>query len=96
MTEPASGADIEDDRMRLRTVETILKEYGDHYILNGTNVWPSNAGIASHYIVVATVDPKLEDKGSCIIVVEKDTPGLSFGKIERKMGMPEDQYGCYI
>jgi alkylation response protein AidB-like acyl-CoA dehydrogenase len=41
--------------------------------------------------VVATVDPKLEDKGSCVIVVEKDTPGLSFGKIERKMGMPEDQ-----
>jgi len=91
MTEPASGADIEDDRMRLRTVKTIVREDGDHYIINGTKVWPSNAGIASHYIVIATVDPKLEDKGSCIIVVEKDTPGLSFGKIERKMGMPEDQ-----
>jgi alkylation response protein AidB-like acyl-CoA dehydrogenase len=91
MTEPASGADIEDDRMRLRTVKTILREDGDDYILNGTKVWPSNAGIASHYIVVATVDPKLEDKGSGIIVVEKDTPGLSFGKIERKMGMAEDQ-----
>jgi len=91
MTEPASGADIEDDRMRLRTVKTIVREDGDHYIINGTKAWPSNAGIASHYIVIATIDPKLEDKGSCIIVVEKDTPGLSFGKIERKMGMPEDQ-----
>ncbi len=91
MTEPASGADIEDDRMKLRTVKTIVREDGDYYIINGTKVWPSNAGIASHYIVIATVDPKLEDKGSCIIVVEKDTPGLSFGKIERKMGMPEDQ-----
>ncbi len=91
MTEPASDADIEDSRMRLRTVKTIIKEDGDDYIINGVKIWPSNAGIASHYVVIATTDPKLEDKGSCIIVVEKDTPGLSFGKIERKMGMPEDQ-----
>ena len=91
MTEPASGADIEDSRMRLRTVKTIIKEDGDDYILNGVKIWPSNAGIASHYIVIATTDPKLEDRGSAIIVVEKDTPGLSFGKIERKMGMHEDQ-----
>lgn len=91
MTEPASGADIEDSRMRLRTVKTIIKEDGDDYIINGVKIWPSNAGIASHYVVIATTDPKLEDKGSAIIVVEKDTPGLSFGKIERKMGMPEDQ-----
>lgn len=91
MTEPASGADIEDSRMRLRTVKTIIKEDGDDYIINGVKIWPSNAGIASHYVVIATTDPKLEDKGSCIIIVEKDTLGLSFGKIERKMGMPEDQ-----
>jgi len=91
MTEPASGADIEDSRMRLRTVKTIIREDGDDYIVNGVKVWPSNAGIASHYVVIATTDPKLEDKGSAIIVVEKDTPGLSFGKIERKMGMHEDQ-----
>jgi butyryl-CoA dehydrogenase len=91
MTEPASGADIEDSRMRLRTVKTIITEDGEDYIVNGVKIWPSNAGIASHYIVIATTDPKLEDKGSAIIVVEKDTPGLSFGKIERKMGMHEDQ-----
>jgi len=91
MTEPASGADIEDSRMRLRTVKTIIKEDGDDYIINGVKIWPSNAGIASHYVVIATTDPKLEDKGSAISVVEKDTLGLSFGKIERKMGMPEDQ-----
>jgi butyryl-CoA dehydrogenase len=91
MTEPPSGADIEDDRMRLRTVRTIIKEEGDHYIINGVKAWPSNAGIASHYIVVATIAPELEDRGSAILVAEKDTPGLSFGKIERKMGMAEDQ-----
>lgn len=91
MTEPASGADIEDPRMKLRTVKTIVTEDGDHYIINGVKMWPSNAGIASHYVVIATTDPKEEEKGSCILVVEEGTPGLSFGKIERKMGMPEDQ-----
>lgn len=91
MTEPASGADIEDPRMHLRTLRTVVKEDVDSYVIKGVKVWPSNAGIASHYVVVATTDPKLEEEGSCIIVVEKDTPGLSFGKIERKMGMAEDQ-----
>lgn len=91
MTEPASGADIEDPRMRLRTVKTMVKEEADHYAIDGVKIWPSNAGIASHYVAVGTIDPGLEDKGSCILVVEKDTPGLSFSKIERKMGMHEDQ-----
>jgi len=90
MTEPASGADIEDERLRLRTVRTIVKEDGDSYVINGMKIWPSNAGVASHYVVIGTTDPKLEDKGGCVLVVEKGTPGLSFGKIERKMGMPED------
>ncbi|MDO9515977.1 MAG: acyl-CoA dehydrogenase family protein, partial [Syntrophales bacterium] len=91
MTEPASGADIEDPRMRLRTVKTIVTEDAGHYVINGVKIWPSNAGIASHYVVIATTDPKEEENGSCIFVVEDGTPGLSFGKIERKMGMPEDQ-----
>jgi len=91
MTEPASGADIEDPRMKLRTVKTIVREEGDEYVISGVKMWPSNAGIASHYVVVATTDPKKEEEGSCILVVEDGTPGLSFGKIERKMGMPEDQ-----
>ncbi len=91
MTEPASGADIEDPRMKLKTVKTIVREDGDEYVINGVKIWPSNAGIASHYVVVATTNREKEEEGSCILVVEAGTPGLSFGKIERKMGMPEDQ-----
>ena len=91
MTEPASGADIEDPRMKLRTVKTIVREEGDSYVINGVKMWPSNAGIASHYVVIASTDPGKEEKGSCMFVVEDKTEGLSFGKIERKMGMPEDQ-----
>ena len=91
MTEPPSGADIEDPRMKLRTCRTIVKEEGDELIINGTKIWPSNAGIAYLYVVVCTIDPKLGEEGSCLVVVEKDRTGLSFGKPEPKMGMHADR-----
>ena len=91
MTEPASGADMEDPRMELRTCRTIVREDGDDLIVNGIKSWPSNAGIAYLYVVVATTDPKLGEEGSCLVVVEKDREGLSFGKPEPKMGMHADR-----
>jgi alkylation response protein AidB-like acyl-CoA dehydrogenase len=91
MTEPPSGSDIEDPRMELRTCRTIVTNDGDDVIINGTKAWPSNAGIAHLYVVVATVDPKLGNEGSCLVVVEKDRDGLSFGKPEPKMGMHADR-----
>ncbi len=91
MTEPPSGADIEDPRMKLRTCRTIVKEEGDDLVINGTKIWPSNAGIAYLYVVVGTVDPDLGEEGSCLVVVEKDRDGLSFGKPEPKMGMHADR-----
>lgn len=91
MTEPPSGADIEDPRMELRTCRTVVTDYGDDLVINGAKVWPSNAGIAYLYVVVATVDPKLGNEGSCLVVVEKDRDGLSFGKPEPKMGMHADR-----
>ncbi len=91
MTEPPSGSDIEDPRMELRTCRTIIKEDGDELILNGTKIWPSNAGIAYLYVVVCTTDPDLGEAGSCLVVVEKDRKGLSFGKPEPKMGMHADR-----
>jgi len=91
MTEPPSGADIEDPRMELRTCHTIVTEAGDDLIINGTKIWPSNAGIAYLYVVVCTIDPGLGEEGSCLVVVEKDRDGLSFGKPEPKMGMHADR-----
>jgi len=91
MTEPPSGADIEDPRMELRTCRTMVKEEGDELIINGTKIWPSNAGIAYLYVVVCTVNPELGEEGSCLVVVEKDREGLSFGKPEPKMGMHADR-----
>ena len=91
MTEPPSGADIEDPRMKLRTCRTIVKEQGDELVINGTKIWPSNAGIAYLYVVVCTVDPDLGEEGSCLVVVEKGSDGLSFGKPEPKMGMHADR-----
>ncbi len=91
MTEPPSGSDIEDPRMELRTCRTIVKEDRDELILNGTKIWPSNAGIAYLYVVICTTDPDLGEAGSCLVVVEKDRKGLSFGKPEPKMGMHADR-----
>ena len=91
MTEPAGGADIEDPRMQLRTCRTIVKEEGDDLVINGMKAWPSNSGIAHLYVVVATTDPSLGEKGSCLVVVEKGRKGLSFGKPEPKMGMHADR-----
>ena len=91
MTEPPSGADIEDPRMELRTCRTIVRDDGDDIILNGIKSWPSNAGIAYLYVIVGTVNPELGEKGSCLVVVEGDREGLSFGRPEPKMGMHADR-----
>ena len=50
-------------------------------------MWPSGASIADLYCVVCTTDPKQKEDGVALIYVPKDTPGLSFGKPENKMGM---------
>ncbi len=91
MTEPAGGTDIENPHMGSRTVRTLVREDADHYIVNGRKLWPSNSDNAYFYSVVATVDPKQGDAGSCLIVVPAGTPGLSFSKPIRKMGMDADR-----
>ena len=78
LTEPASGSDA-------AGLKTSANIDGDHYVLNGTKQFTSGGGVNDIYVVmVRTSEDKA--KGITCLVVEKDTPGLSFGKPEKKLG----------
>ena len=96
MTEPAGGTDIENPHMESRTIRTSAQPQGDHYVVSGRKMWPSNSDNAWLYTVVATVNPELADAGSCLILVPAKTAGLSFGTPIRKMGMDADRNGEII
>jgi alkylation response protein AidB-like acyl-CoA dehydrogenase len=78
LTEPGSGSDA--SAMRSRAVRD-----GDHYILNGTKAFISGAGTSDIYVAMVGTGKDGSDGISCFII-EKDTPGLSFGANEKKMG----------
>lgn len=90
MTEPAGGTDIENPHMHATTVRTIVREDGDQYVINGRKLWPSNSDDAWLYSVVSTTDPKQGEAASTLVMVPAGTPGLSFSKPIRKMGMDAD------
>lgn len=79
VTEPTAGSDA-------AALKTTARRVEGGYVLNGRKSWTSNGGYADIYIIFATVDPALLHRGITPFVVEKDAPGLSFGKKERKMG----------
>ncbi len=68
-------------------IETTAVRDGDHYILNGTKQWITNGGEAEVYSVIAITDRSKGARGASAIVVEKGTPGFTFGKTEHKMGI---------
>ena len=78
LTEPGSGSDAV--AMRSRAVRA-----GDHYVLNGSKAFISGAGVSDLYVVMCRTGEE-GPKGISTLIVEKDTPGLSFGANERKMG----------
>ena len=78
LSEAAAGSDA----LAARTRATLSSD-GKHYLLNGEKMWITNAGFADLFIVFAKVDG---EKFSCFIV-EKDSPGLSTGAEEKKMGI---------
>jgi alkylation response protein AidB-like acyl-CoA dehydrogenase len=87
LTEPAGGCNIEDSIQQGRTIRTIANLEGEEWVINGQKLWPSNAGEAEVYITLCTTDPELGNDGITILFVPKDTPGLSFGEPEGKMGL---------
>jgi butyryl-CoA dehydrogenase len=80
LTEPGSGSDAGAMRTTARLVE-------DHYVLNGSKIFITNGGEADIYIVFAITDPTSKHKGTTAFILEKDFPGFSVGKKERKMGI---------
>ena len=68
-------------------IQTTAKKEGDYYILNGTKQWITNGGEAEIYSVVAITDKSRGARGASAFIVEKGTPGFSFGKKEKKMGI---------
>ncbi len=78
LTEPSSGSDA-------ASLKTKATKDGDHYVLNGSKAFISGAGVSDLYVVMARTGGE-GPKGISTLVVHKDTPGLSFGKPEEKMG----------
>ena len=81
ITEPNSGSDVVSMKSR-------AEKKGDHYVLNGTKTWISNAQIADVAIVFAHTNASLKHKGMSAFIVEpKKTKGVSTTPIETKLGL---------
>jgi len=87
LTEPHGGCNIESHDAGGRAIRTIARLEGDQWVINGAKRWPSSASIADVYCTICSTDPKLGTDGIALIYVPADTPGLSFGRWENKMGM---------
>ncbi|MEC8804234.1 MAG: acyl-CoA dehydrogenase family protein [Pseudomonadota bacterium] len=80
LTEPEAGSDA----ASLRT--TAVRD-GDHYIINGTKRYITNAKIAHTFNVMARTDPDNKGaRGISSFIVERDTPGITLGSVDKKMG----------
>lgn len=80
LTEPGTGSDASAQK-------TTAKLVGDHYILNGTKQFITNATDADVAVIMAMTDMSLGRKGISCFIVEKGTPGYSVSKVEKKLGM---------
>ncbi len=64
---------------------------GSEWVIDGTKMFITNAGLADIYIIMANTETNKGEKGISAFIVEKGTPGLSFGKKENKMGVRASQ-----
>ena len=80
LTEPNAGTDA-------ASQQTVAVLDGDHYVLNGSKIFITNAQEAETYIVMAMTDKSRGTRGISAFIVEKGTPGFTFGKKEHKMGI---------
>jgi alkylation response protein AidB-like acyl-CoA dehydrogenase len=80
ITEPEAGSDA-------AGIKTTAVRDGDSYILNGTKIFTTNGGVADIYVCSTVTDRTAGHKGLTDFVVEKGTPGLSFGEPLHKLGI---------
>ncbi|MEW6008924.1 MAG: acyl-CoA dehydrogenase family protein [Candidatus Omnitrophota bacterium] len=80
LTEPNAGSDAS-------AIETVAKKQGDYYVLNGLKHFITNGGDAQIYVIIAMTDKTKGARGASAFIVEKGTPGFTFGKKEKKMGI---------
>ena len=80
LTEAGSGSDAAAMKARAR-------RDGDHFVLNGTKAFITNAGVSQVAVVMAVTDPARRQKGISAFILEKDMPGFSAGRPYRKLGL---------
>jgi butyryl-CoA dehydrogenase len=80
ITEPEAGSDAS-------AIKTTAKKEDNYYILNGLKHFITNGGDAQIYTVIAVTDKTKGARGASAFIVEKGTPGFSFGKKEEKLGI---------
>ena len=80
LTEPTAGSDAS-------AIKTTAERVKEGYLINGTKQFITNGGEAELYTVIALTDKARGARGASALLVEKDTPGFSFGKKEKKMGI---------
>jgi butyryl-CoA dehydrogenase len=80
LTEPNAGTDASSQA-------TSAVKDGDYYIINGSKIFITNGGKADIFVIFAMTDKSLGTKGITSFIVERNTPGFSIGKIEKKMGI---------
>ena len=80
LTEPGAGTDS-------AMQKTVAEDKGDHWVLNGSKIFITNAGFANVFVIFAMTDKSLGNKGISAFIVEKDFPGFKVGTHEKKMGI---------
>jgi len=80
LTEPGNGSDA-------GAASTTARDAGDKWVLNGTKAWITNAHQAKGIVAFATTDKSMKHKGISAFIVPMDTPGVSLGKKEDKLGI---------
>ncbi|MCL1828292.1 MAG: acyl-CoA dehydrogenase [Oscillospiraceae bacterium] len=80
LTEPLAGTDA-------AMQKTTAVDKGDHWLINGTKMFITNAGYAETFVIFAMTDKEKGNKGISAFIIEKGFPGFSLGTKEKKMGI---------